>query len=165
MFYLIAGSFIAVFVILSTINSSKKKKKKVIDQIRACWGKAKSAPFPFERIERYAALSSGNGYHRIGRQTMNDIDFLELFSFVDRTNSKIGQQFLFNQLLHPSNDQKALDILNQRASLFNDQQLREDVQKELIRLSDSDAYFVTSLLEKKLLERPSWLNLIYVSIF
>jgi DNA mismatch repair ATPase MutS len=166
MFYLVAGSLIAVFVILSTINSSKKKKKKIIEQIRASWGKTKSGPFTFERIERYAALSGGNGYHRIGRQTMNDIDFLELFSFVDRTNSKIGQQFLFNQLLHPSNDQKALDLLNQRALLFaNDQQLREDVQKELIRLSDSDAYFVTSLLEKKLLERPSWLNLIYVSIF
>jgi hypothetical protein len=88
MFYLVAGSLIAVFVILSTINSSKKKKKKIIEQIRASWGKAKSGPFTFERIERYAALSGGNGYHRIGRQTMNDIDFLELFSFVDRTNSK-----------------------------------------------------------------------------
>ena len=166
MFYLIAGSLIAGFVILSIINSSKKKKKKIIEQIRANWGKVKTGPFTFERIERYATLTGGNGYHRVGRQTMNDIDFLELFSFVDRTNSKIGQQFLFNQLLHPSNDQKALDILNERALLFaKDQQLREDVQKELIRLSDSDAYFVTSLLEKKLLERPSWLNLIYVSIF
>jgi DNA mismatch repair ATPase MutS len=166
MFFLVAGCIIAVFVILSTINSSNKKKRKIIEQLRARWGKPKTGPFNFDRIERYATLSGGNGYHRVSGQTMNDIDFFELFSFIDRTNSKIGQQFLFNHLLYPSNDQKTLDILNQRALLFSkDQQLREDVQKELIRLSNTDAYFVTSLLEKKLLQRPPWLNLIYVSIF
>ena len=42
MFYLVAGSIIAVFMILSAINSSKKKKKKIVDQSGAAWGKPKT---------------------------------------------------------------------------------------------------------------------------
>jgi DNA mismatch repair ATPase MutS len=164
MFFLVAGTLITVYVILATVNSSRKRKKKIIDQIRNNWGKPKAGTFTFEAIEKYAAQSGGNGFHRLSTQTLNDIDFLDLFSFVDRTTSKVGQQFLFNQLLHPTNDAKTLNLFNRQVEMFaKDQPLREEVQKELLRLSGSDAYFVCSLLKKKLLERPLWLPLLYVN--
>ena len=164
MIVLIAGLLLVVFVAASSIHSSRKRKRALIEQLRNGWGKIKSGPFTFEAIEKYATQSGGNGFHRLSTQTLNDIDFLDLFSFIDRTTSKIGQQFLFNQLLHPTNDIKALNLFNQRVEMLSkDKDLREEVQKELLRLSGSDAYFVCSLLKKKLLERPSWFPLLYVN--
>ena len=165
MFYVVAGSFITIYIILSIVHSSRKMQKKIIDQVRNSWGKPKTGTFPFESIKKYATVSGGNGFHQVNRQTMNDIDFLDLFSFIDRTTSKIGQQFLFNQLLHPTNEQKLLMSLNERAQLFaNNKQLREQVQKDLIGLSGTDAYYVCSLLEERLLEKPSWFYLLYINL-
>ena len=165
MFYLVAGSLITVYLTLAIVNSSRKRKKKIIDQIRSSWGKPKASTFPFESIKKYATVAGGNGFHQVNRQTMNDIDFLDLFSFIDRTTSKIGQQFLFNQILHPTNDQKSLQRLNDRAQLFeNDKLLREQVQTDLIGLSGTDAYYVSSLLEERLMEKQSWFYLLYINL-
>jgi len=165
MFYIIAGSLITVYIILAIVHSARKRKKKIIDQINSSWGKPKTGTFPFESIKKYATVSGGNGFHQVNRQTMNDIDFLDLFSFIDRTTSKIGQQFFFNQLLHPTNDHKSLQHLNERAQLLtNNKELRQQVQKDLIGLSGSDAYYVSSLLEERLLERPSWFYLLYINL-
>ena len=164
MFYLVAGSFITVYIILAMVNSSRKRKKKIIDQVRNTWGNPKAGTFPFESIKKYATVAGGNGFHQVNRQTMNDIDFLDLFGFIDRTTSKIGQQFLFNQLLHPTHEQKSLQRLNKRAQLFTDNvALREQVQRHLVGLSASDAYYVSSLLEETRLEKPSWFYLLYVN--
>lgn len=165
MFYLIAGSIITIYIILAVVNSSKKGKNKIIEQIRSNWGKPKTVTFPFESIKKYATVSGGNGFHQVNRQTMNDLDFLEVFSFIDRTTSKIGQQFLFNQLLHPTNNHSSLQRLNKRAQLFTtDKPLREEVQQHLVALSGSDAYYIPSLLEENQLEKPSWFPLLYVNM-
>jgi len=67
--------------------------------------------------------------------------------------------------LHPTNDQKSLQRLNDRAQLFeNDKLLREQVQTDLIGLSGTDAYYVSSLLEDRLMEKPSWFYLLYINL-
>ncbi len=165
MIYLFAGLIAAVFIVLSIRNSRQNHEKKNLEQLRASWGKPKTGPFHFERIEKYATLSPGNEFHRLSKQTLNDIDFLELFAFLDRTTSKIGQQFLFHQLLHPTNDPQKLSRLNERVDLFaNNSTLREEVQKEVLRLSGPDAYFVASLLGKRKLEKPAWFVFLYVNV-
>jgi len=165
MLYLIAGLIAALFIVLSIRNSRRTREKKTVEQLRASWGKPTAGPFPFERIEKYATLSGGNEFHRLSKQTLNDIDFLELFAFLDRTTSKIGQQFLFHQLLHPTNDPQKLGLLNERVDLFATKTtLREEVQKEILRLSGPDAYFVASLLGKRMLEKPTWFLFLYVNV-
>jgi len=165
MLYLIAGLIAAVFIVLSIRNSRRAREKKILENIRNSWGKAKSDTFHFERIEKYATLSGGKDFHRLSKQTLNDIDFLDLFAFLDRTTSRIGQQFLFNQLLHPTNNPHTLSELNERVNLFaNNSDLREDVQKEALRLSGPDAYFVASLLGDRVLQKPGWLPLLYLNV-
>jgi DNA mismatch repair ATPase MutS len=104
-----------------------------------------------------------NTFHRLTDQTIHDIDFHALFAFVDRTTSRVGQQFLFKKLLEPAANKH--DPAKQLVELFaSDQKLREEVQVELLELSDTDAYNIPSLLKNELLERPRWLKLLPFNI-
>ena len=119
------------------------------------WGKPKVEPFYFDSIGRYAEIVKDKGFHQLSNQTIQDIDFYDLFGFVDRTISKVGQQFLFKKILQPASSVD--EMLDRNAELFtNNSKIREEVQIELLKLSRSGAYRITSLLQDKLLERPKW---------
>jgi hypothetical protein len=142
----------------------KTKSKTRIASIRNSWGTPKTEPFYFDLIERYADLNE-SGFHRISEQTFKDIDFRALFRFIDRTTSKVGQQYLFNKVMSPGNKLDELNNLNSQATFFsNHSALREEIQIELLKLSHNDAYYISSLLHDKLLTRPRWLGLAYASV-
>jgi hypothetical protein len=76
------------------------KKKKLIQQLEASWGKTKDAEYQFDCIEYFFRNKEKiSALQIIPDRTINDIDFYKLFSFVDRTYSRIGQQYLFSKLL------------------------------------------------------------------
>lgn len=78
------------------------------EKFRRGWAQTKSTSFHFNRIERFALVESGKEFHQLTRQTLYDIDFEELFMLIDRTNSRVGQQYLYKKLTHPTNDLDAL---------------------------------------------------------
>jgi|GEM_PF-6738812 len=41
---------------------------------------------------------------KLSKQILDDLDFQDVFTFVDRTTSRIGQQYLYNKLLNPANN-------------------------------------------------------------
>ncbi|GHT65419.1 hypothetical protein AGMMS50239_25140 [Bacteroidia bacterium] len=64
------------------------------------WKGPKEENFNFDLIEQYFKHKvHSDKFQIINNQIMNDIDFQELFMFMDRTHSKIGQQYLYNRLL------------------------------------------------------------------
>ena len=64
------------------------------------WNKRKEEDFHFELIEHYFKnKDNSSALQTIGDQMINDIDFHDLFSFIDRTSSKIAQQYFYNKLL------------------------------------------------------------------
>jgi DNA mismatch repair ATPase MutS len=145
-----------------TFRASKRKK---IAGLRALWGREKTEPFNFNHIGKYAEVTLEKKPHLLSKQTMNDIDFLELFAFVDRTTSRVGQQFLFNRLLQPQITLEPLLRLDAKAALFaTDSELREGIQQELLRLNTVNAYFIPVLMQGKLLEKPEWFPLLYVCV-
>ena len=71
--------------------------KKSKQRLNRSFGEIKNDPFYFYSIERYFRNKDHKGAFQIlSDKTCNDLDFNELFMFVDRTSSKIGQQFLYN---------------------------------------------------------------------
>ena len=155
--YLIFGSItiIGVFIVIHYLN--KRKREKQIAQIREGWGKPKTEVFHFESIKKYAGATSG--FHRLTDQTMEDIDLHGLFAFVDRTTSKVGQQFLFKKVIEPTDSLE--DNFENLVELFTrDKDLRENVQLELLKLSENDAYHISSLIQPTLLTKPWWLKLL-----
>lgn len=161
--YLILGSIIIILVFLVIQYLNKQKLKRKIGQIRSAWSKPKTESFHFDSIRKYADKAKESEFHRLTDQTIEDIDFYGLFTFIDRTNSKVGQQFLFKKAIEPTsniNDQSQRLI-----ELFaNDQKLREEIQLELLKLNDNDAYHISSLLQDKLLERPKWFRFLIFDI-
>lgn len=160
--YLLFGSITTILIFL-VIQNNKGKSKSEIQKIRMDWGNPKSKnQFHFTKISTYANESKEK-FHRLTEQTIEDIDFNKLFSFIDRTTSRIGQQFLYKKLIEPSNEK--VNQTEELINLFKDNKdLREDVQLELLKLSDDDAYHIVSLFRNTPLEKPKWLNLLVIDL-
>lgn len=165
MFYLAVIGIVILFVVLYLDAASKNRKKERIDKIRNSWGAPKTDDFNFYRIGRYAAVSKVTMRHTLSQQTLDDIDFQQIFAFIDRTTSAVGQQFLFRKVLHPFN---AIDDLR-RLSSFADRMgvetaLREEIQKELIKLDGQGAYDICNLIHLKVARGPTWFKYLYINL-
>lgn len=156
MLYVLSILIIAAGLVVYLRFDFKKKKAQRLGKIRSFWGCARDGFLDFDLIDRYFLAVDRKAYHRLTAQTVKDIDFKEVFGFVDRTTSKIGQQYLFDKMMHPEGDIAKLQELDSGANFFsNNSTLREQVQVELFKLNSNDAYFVTSLLKDNLLARPA----------
>lgn len=137
--YLIFGliGLIVVILVIRYVNKGRTKKK--IEEIRTGWGNPKKESFDFDSIRKYADTVKESKFHRLTDQTIEDIDFYGLFAFIDRTTSKVGQQFLYKKILEPTNN--TADQSEALIDLFsNDKPLREEIQLELLKLSNSGGY-------------------------
>jgi hypothetical protein len=161
--YLLLGSILILVILLVLHQSNKRRTKKKIEQIRAAWGKPKTDSFDFDNIRRYSDAVKENTFHRLTDQTIEDIDLHGLFTFIDRSTSKVGQQLLFKKLLEPGNATE--DPQAGFTKMFEeDKKLREAIQLELLKLSHGDAYYISTLLQDKLLEKPKWFNLLILDV-
>lgn len=149
-------AFIVVFIFL-VIRGKRKQRQKKVEALKQNWGKPKNDYLNFDAIERYARLKTQSIFHTISDQTKADINFYELFAFVDRTTSKIGQQYLFDKLSKPSNNLSALKESDQHADFFREHKtVREKAQLQLLQLDRPGTYHVASLLTTKVFTRPKW---------
>lgn len=154
----VAIAVISLYALWAYFNTRSKKRNR-LDKIRYDWGRSKSDYFPFHRITSYAEVQKQKFFHQLSEQTLRDIDFNELFQFIDRTTTKPGQQYLYNKLIRPSGNSEELTTLNSQVKFFSDHAaIREGVQQDLLALSHSDAYHIAALLNDRLLERPKWLK-------
>jgi DNA mismatch repair ATPase MutS len=156
--YLILGSIIFILAFLVVRHFGKLKAKANLAEIQSAWGQPKTGSFHFASIRRYADLMKQK-FHRLTDQTIEDIDFHRIFALIDRTTSKVGQQFLFKKVTEPSNlvddpSQKLIQLIAEN------KKLREEIQIELLKLNDTDAYYISSLLETRLIEEPKWIFLL-----
>ena len=76
-----------------------KRKKRLNHRLKESFGKLKDESFDFENIEKYFRKKDNSKSHQVlSDKTCNDLDFDDLFMFLDRTNSKVGQQYFYNNL-------------------------------------------------------------------
>jgi DNA mismatch repair ATPase MutS len=163
MFYVPVLALVIGGIIIYLRYQHRIRKKQRLEIIRKEWGCPKTTDFSFGRIEKYDLLTSDHS-HSLSPQTLNDIDFHELFCFLDRTTSKTGQQYFYSKLKHPVTSIDSLTKFNSLVHFFSAQQsAREDVQKKLRHLSHRNAYFITSLLQNTSLVKPGWLKYLVIS--
>lgn len=128
------------------------------------WGKLKDQAFPFRLIPRYhRGRKSVSGAHVISDKTCEDLDFEALFMFLDRTNSVVGQQVLYDILRcipKKREDQKEAESLITKFS--EDEEFRLDVQTKLRQLSKAEAYYLPDLFQDEHLEAPGWFRFLPV---
>lgn len=135
-------------------NNRKKNHKKLLE----AFGKLKNDSFDFGQIERYfKKKDNSNALQILSDKTLKDLDFEELFMFVDRTHSKVGQQYLYNKLRNIPVDSKENDEQERYINEFIDNPtFRVTIQSQLSRLNDMDAFYISTFFQDEHIKKPNW---------
>jgi len=134
----------------------RKTAKRAVQRFQAAFGNVKNEDFDFTLIENYYQKKDNSDAAQVlSDRTCNDLDFRELFSFVDRTYSKVGQQYLYNKLRtipsNPTDNKKQESII----SHFTDNpDVRTAVQMKLKKLEKKEAGYIPSLIQENHVEPP-----------
>jgi DNA mismatch repair ATPase MutS len=136
------------------LSSNKKEKERILNE----FGKRKDDNFDFERISEYFKKKNNSScFQIISEKVCNDLDFNELFKLIDRTNSRVGQQVLYNRLrripLKQNNVFENEEIIKELSTNCN---LRKEIQKLLLKLKDNESFYITSLFQDEHIKPPKW---------
>jgi len=139
-------------------------KKKIKERLIGSFGKLKNDSFNFESIEKYFRKKNHNEDFQVSSdKTCKDLDFDELFMYVDRTTSNVGQQFLYDTLrtIPPDGDRfvEQEKIIEQ---ITKDSNLRLEFQIHLDKLTRESTYFITTLFQDEYIKKPKWFFVIPV---
>lgn len=128
------------------------------ENLLKAFGNLKEDSFDFERIEAYfRKKDNSKAFQILSDKTCNDLDFHELFMFVDRTSSKVGQQYLYNKLRTIPFDSKENDGFEDLIDeLTNNPEFRVTIQSQLSKLNNRDSYYIKSLFQDEHLKQPKW---------
>ena len=142
-------------------------KQKIRDRLAASFGKVKEDSFYFELIEKYSKnKKKEKGFQVLSEKTCNDLDFQELFMFVDRTTSRVGQQFLYDTLRSiPSETENSRIQESLIAQITDDSDLRLNLQFELNKLVKDDTYYITTIFQEQHIKPPKWFFIIRLLSF
>ncbi len=139
----------------------KKRKQKL------AFGKFKEDFFDFKLIEKYFRNRDHTEvFQVISDKTVNDLDLHEVFIYLDRTNSKVGQQFLYNQfrtIPKHSGKNELFEKIIQRFCC--DEEFRIQTQKQLSKLSSDEAFYISSLFQEEHIKPPKWYFIIPILSF
>ena len=139
--------------------SQKKKLKRLINSLKNNWGKPKENEFyNFETIGQYFENSPNkkSAFHTISDRTKNDLDINELFQFIDRTSSKIGQQYLYYKLRTIESKEKLIEFDKLTRLFKNDNELRLQSQITLSQLNSYNSYDLEKLIHNVTIEKPNY---------
>ncbi len=142
-------------------------KKKKIEIIRNLWGKPVIKHRNFELISIYHNyIKNKVDDEYVNYKTWSDLNFDSIFSFLDRTTSNIGQQFMYH-LFHKY--EKNENILKKRVAVAKylnaKPKIREALQLPLLSLNDTGSYFVSNILWGIFPSRPKYYFGIYILSF
>lgn len=139
-----------IFVVFLLISLYKKlfSTKKKLNEITTRWGKPIDSQRNFKSISGYLDSCSDENY--ISQETASDLNMEEVFSFIDRTSSKPGQQYLYKKIYRLETDEIYFAKLEERIDKLNkNQQLREQIELKLSELNHNDAYYLPKLFSKE----------------
>ncbi len=157
---------IVVLILFLLINNfrNKKRKKQLLDKLVCNWGFLKNLDeFHFGSIRKYFENNNeqDKAFHIISDRSAADLDLDETFKIIDRTSSKIGQQYLYYKF-RTIGSQDELSAFNDLTVLFEtNENLRLKTQLELSKINSNNAYSFEELVTSSLVEKPRIIWLIY----
>lgn len=112
--------------------------------------------YDFRLIGRYFRHRSGTHYYQvISDNVANDIDIDETFEKIDKTTSRIGQQYLYAKIRTIGN-QADLWKFDQLVTAFQEEpSLVDNIKKRLSKLSSTNGYFFEEMFQGEQLKRIS----------
>jgi hypothetical protein len=122
----------------------------------------KTEYFNFSQIDNYFLKAQNqNIFQVISDRTFRDLDLEDVFRFIDRTVSRVGQQYLYYLMRTIPGDGSRRQKLENIMTIFKEKPaLRTEITDQISKLNKVDAYYITSLFQDKHMERPTWFWLI-----
>jgi hypothetical protein len=159
---------LALLVIYVLVYFYKKLSKKTNrERLRQDWGQPKNSRYiDLDSVENYflnTIADSAEKLQLISDKVATDLYLNDVFKLVDRTVSRVGQQFLYSRLRTLDKDPAALMVQDAFAELMAaDEELRLDIQVALQKLEKNDSYYFQDLVYAKKIDRPELMPLIYL---
>lgn len=140
-------------------------RKKLKNKLKQQWAKPIERKREFELISRFHDnKSDGDYYQTISDQVRNDLNFEEVYKVVDRTSSRIGQQFLYHKLNCLENNRTKLKQFDKLVKHFQtNQESRLDTQQKLQHHSNKNASYICDFFQQEMLKKPEHQSLSYLS--
>ncbi|MCE6991931.1 MutS-related protein [Dyadobacter sp. CY323] len=135
-----------------------ESKKKQLARLKEHAHKIKQETIDFFNVERFFHLTDKKRFHQvISDRTFQDLDMEEVFMFIDRTVSKVGQQFLYHTLRTIPDDTLRTERFEKKVKIFKDKpELKDAVLLELGTLQSTNAYYIVSLFLREHIQKPGW---------
>lgn len=135
-----------------------KSRKKIKEELLANYSKVKKGAFYFNSIKEYFSKSDkSTAFQVISDKTYQDLDLDEVFMFIDRTLSKVGQQFLYDAFRTIPDNSNRFERLEYLIKVLNERnELKEEVLLQLSKLGNSEAYYISSLFLEDYFPKPKW---------
>lgn len=134
-----------------------RRKRRILKQLASSFGQLKTEKINFDLIERYhRRKDTAKTFQTLSDQTCNDLDFDLFFCYVDRTTSKIGQQYLYHQLRTIDTTVKFKHQEDVIKYLQENPKERLDIQYELNKLNHQQAYYLPDLFQEDTEPKSKW---------
>lgn len=149
--------FVLIFIYLINNHSREKKLKKLRIKLNENWGKPKKEEYyNFFAIGKYFENNEykNKAFHLLSEKVKTDLDIDEIFKFIDRTSSKIGQQYLYFKLRTILSVEKLLKFDSLTKLFEANKILRLNCQVQLSKLNTNDSYYLEELIHGKQIDKP-----------
>jgi hypothetical protein len=158
-----------LIILIYFIFIQKSGKKKEIDKTN--WFKEKDENFNFYLIGKYfqSRINIDKYFHLISDKVSIDLDLDGIFKKIDKTSSKIGQQYLYAKIRTIKNSISELDKFSKLVNFFiNNEVERNLCIKRLSYLNSDNSYYFEELFNddlitnKKIAKICIYLNITFV---
>ncbi|MFK5957995.1 MAG: DNA mismatch repair protein MutS [Lutibacter sp.] len=158
--------FVLIIIFIYSNYARKKRFSKLEKWFAEGWGKPKKNDyFNFYVIGKYFKNNEhkNKAFHIITQKVKTDLDIDDLFKFIDRTSSKIGQQYLYFKLRTIGSIESLLKFDSLSNLFLNNETLRLKSQLILSKINSENSYDLEKLITDKPIEKPTYLKFIYAS--
>ncbi|PCH54344.1 MAG: DNA mismatch repair protein MutS [Flavobacteriaceae bacterium] len=155
--WILGITFILVLIFLIKNYYGKKRIDKLRVYFLKNWGKPKEKEyFNFYVIGSYFENNEhkNKAYHLLSEKVKIDLDINEIFKFIDRTSSKIGQQYLYFKLRTISSVEQLLKFDTLTKLFETNKILRLNCQVQLSKLNSNNSYYLEELIHGRKINKP-----------
>ena len=166
--YFLGIAFIFIVWFLISNFNKKKRLKKLKASLYKNWGTPKQNDYyNFFVIGKYFNNNTHKekAYHIISEKSNVDFDIDAVFKFIDRTSSKIGEQYLYFKLRTIGSITDLLEFDKLTKLFQKNTALSINCQLELSKLNTNNAYYLEELVNDKQIEKPKFLWLVRILTF
>jgi hypothetical protein len=134
---------VVVFFIYNYYDNLKLADRN-LERIRAKWGRPVNSRRNFKMIAAYLHGTDEAG--QLSTAIGEDLDMDDVFNYIDRTNSKLGKQYLYKRLHTPSTSFEDLFKFDKKIEALNmPRPDMERIEQDLSELNAPDAYYIADL--------------------